>query len=89
MDKGLDGTNLSGMAFNIGSTEEVAISQLAKQVVTTSGKDDSVIEFGTGYFGDSKRRLHDIESSKRALGWQPTVDLQQGLQKMWKELTEN
>lgn len=89
MDKGLDGTNLSGMAFNIGSTEEVAISQLAKQVVTTSGKDDSVIEFGTGYFGDSKRRLPDIESSKQALGWQPTVDLQQGLQKMWKELTEN
>ena len=89
MDKGLDGTNLSGMAFNIGSTEEVTISQLAKQVVATSGKDDSVIEFGTGYFGDSKRRLPDIESSKRALGWQPTVDLQQGLQKMWKELTEN
>ena len=89
MDKGLDGTNLSGMAFNIGSTEEVTISQLAKEVVTTSGKDNSVIEFGTGYFGDSKRRLPDIESSKQALGWQPTVDLQQGLQKMWKELTEN
>jgi len=89
MDKGTDGSNLSGMAFNIGSTEEVTISQLAKEVVTTSGKDNSVIEFGTGYFGDSKRRLPDIESSKQALGWQPTVDLQQGLQKMWKELTEN
>lgn len=89
MDKGLDGSNLSGMAFNIGSTEEVTISQLAKEVVTTSGKVDSVIEFGTGYFGDSKRRLPDIESSNQALGWQPTVDLQQGLQKMWKELTEN
>ena len=89
MDKGIDETNLSGMAFNIGSTEEVTISQLAKEVVTTSGKDNSVIEFGTGYFGDSKRRLPDIESSKQALGWQPTVDLQQGLQKMWKELTEN
>lgn len=89
MDKGIDGSNLSGMAFNIGSTEEVTISQLAKEVVTTSGKVDSVIEFGTGYFGDSKRRLPDIESSNQALGWQPTVDLQQGLQKMWKELTEN
>lgn len=89
MDKGIDGSNLSGMAFNIGSTEEVTISQLAKEVVTTSGKVDSVVEFGTGYFGDSKRRLPDIESSNQALGWQPTVDLQQGLQKMWKELTEN
>ena len=89
MDKGIDGSNLSGMAFNIGSTEEVTISQLAKEVVTTSGKVDSVIEFGTGYFGDSKRRLPDIESSNQALGWQPTVNLQQGLQKMWKELTEN
>jgi len=89
MDKGKDGSSLSGIAFNIGSTEEVTISQLAKKVVNASGKDDSRIEFGTGYFGDSKRRLPDIETSKQILGWQPTVDLQQGLQKMWNELTEN
>ena len=89
MDKGKDGSSLSGIAFNIGSTEEVTISQLAKKVVNASGKDDSRIEFGTGYYGDSKRRLPDIETSKQILGWQPTVDLQQGLQKMWNELTEN
>lgn len=89
LDKGLDGSNLSGVAFNIGSTEEVSISQLAEKVVIASGKDDSNVEFGTGYFGDSKRRLPDIESTTRLLGWMPTVDLQQGLQKMWNELTEN
>jgi len=33
--------------------------------------------------------LPDIENSKHILGWMPTVDLQQGLQKMWNELTEN
>tara|TARA_B110000444_G_scaffold261514_2_gene314487 strand:- start:3896 stop:4882 length:987 start_codon:yes stop_codon:yes gene_type:complete len=89
LDKGLDGSNLSGVAFNIGSTEEVSISQLAEKVVIASGKEESKVEFGTGYFGDSKRRLPDIETTKRLLGWMPTVDLQQGLQKMWNELTEN
>ena len=89
LDKGLDGSSLSGVAFNIGSTEEVSISQLAEKVVIASGKDKSNVEFGTGYFGDSKRRLPDIESTTRLLGWMPTVDLQQGLQKMWNELTEN
>ena len=89
LDQGIDGSVLSGVAFNIGSTEEITISQLAEKVVIASAKDDFDIEFGTGYFGDSKRRLPDIEDSKRILGWQPTVDLQQGLQMMWNELTEN
>jgi len=89
MDKGIDGSTLSGVTFNIGSTEEVTISKLAEKVVHASGKPDSKIEFGTGYFGDSTRRLPDIENSKHILGWMPTVDLQQGLQKMWNELTEN
>jgi len=89
LDQGIDGSALSGVAFNIGSTEEITISQLAEKVVQASGKGNSKVEFGTGYFGDSKRRLPDIESSKHILGWQPTVDLQQGLQMMWNELTEN
>ena len=89
LDKGIDGSVLSGIAFNIGSTEEITISQLAEKVVSASNKDTSDIEFGTGYFGDSKRRLPDISDSKRLLGWQPNVDLQQGLEMMWNELTEN
>ena len=89
MDKGIDGSELSGVAFNIGTTEEVTISQLAEKIVQTSGKSDCKVEFGTGYFGDSKRRLPDIQDSKQILGWQPTIDLQHGLQKMWNELTEN
>jgi len=89
LEKGVEGSDLSGLAFNIGSTEEITISQLAQKVVSTSGKEGTEIEFGTGYFGDSKRRLPDIEGAEKILGWQPTVDLQQGLQMMWNELTEN
>ena len=89
LEKGVDGSDLSGLAFNIGSTEEITISQLAQKVVSTSGKEGTEIEFGTGYFGDSKRRLPDIDGAEKILGWQPTVDLQQGLQMMWNELTEN
>ena len=89
LEKGVDGSDLSGLAFNIGSIEEITISQLAQKVVSTSGKEGTEIEFSTGYFGDSKRRLPDIEGAEKILGWQPTVDLHQGLQMMWNELTEN
>jgi UDP-glucose 4-epimerase len=83
LDSGIDGSELSGLAFNIGSIEEVTISQLAKEIINVSGADDTEIITSTGYYGDSKRRLPDVELSNKVLGWQSTVSLQEGLKQMW------
>ncbi|MBR96384.1 MAG: hypothetical protein CMA81_06190 [Euryarchaeota archaeon] len=87
LDSGIEGSNLSGHAFNIGSTEEISIANLAKTIIETSGKNDVEQQTVVGYYGDSNRRLPDIKNSKNLLGWLSKVSLQDGLNMMWKELT--
>ena len=55
LDHGIDGSNLSGLAFNIGSTVEVSFTSLAKRIVEVSGKKEIEQKNETGYYGDSKR----------------------------------
>ena len=87
LDSGIEGSNLSGNAFNIGSTEEISIANLAKTIIEISGKNDVEQQTVVGYYGDSNRRLPDIKNSKNLLGWLSKVSLQDGLNMMWMELT--
>ena len=89
LDQGIDGSNLSGLAFNIGSTEEVSITSLAKRIVEVSGKKEIEQKNETGYYGDSKRRLPDVDKSQLLLGWSCNVNLNDGLKRMWDELSNN
>ena len=89
LDHGIDGSNLSGLAFNIGSTEEVSITSLAKRIVEVSGKKEIERKNETGYYGDSKRRLPDVDKSQLLLGWSCNVNLNDGLKRMWDELSNN
>ena len=89
LDHGIDGSNLSGLAFNIGSTEEVSITSLAKRIVEVSGKKEIEQKNETGYYGDSKRRLPDVDKSQLLLGWSCNVNLNDGLNRMWDELSNN
>lgn len=89
LDHGIDGSNLSGLAFNIGSTEEVSITSLAKRIVEVSGKKEIEQKNETGYYGDSKRRLPDVDKSQLLLGWSCNVNLNDGLKRMWDELSNN
>ena len=89
LDHGIDGSNLSGLAFNIGSTEEVSITSLAKRIVEVSGKKEIEQKNETGYYGDSKRRLPDVDKSQLLLGWSCNVNLNDGLKRMWDELSND
>ena len=89
LEQGIDGSNLSGLAFNIGSTEEVSITSLAKRIVEVSGKKEIEQKNETGYYGDSKRRLPDVDKSQLLLGWSCNVKLNDGLKRMWDELSNN
>ena len=89
LDHGIDGSNLSGLAFNIGSTEEVSITSLAERIVEVSGKKEIEQKNETGYYGDSKRRLPDVDKSQLLLGWFCNVNLNDGLKRMWDELSNN
>mgnify|MGYP000385934835 CR=1 FL=1 len=74
----------SGGVYNIGSTEEISIINLAKRIAKFT--DGVTISNGEGYHGDVKRRLPNTSSSEKLLGWKSTVSLDDGLELMWRSL---
>ena len=65
-----------GQVFNIGSTEEVTIRQLAERVIAATGSTSSIVEvpYEVAYakgFEDMQRRVPDIAKIGDALGWRP------------------
>ncbi len=73
-----------GQVFNIGSTEEVSIKELAERVIniTGSASTTTLIPYDQAYapgFEDMARRQPDISRVKALLGWQPTIGLDETL----------
>ncbi len=75
----------TGEVFNIGSTEEISILELANRIVKFD--DGANISHGEGYYGDAKRRLPNTSNSEKLLGWKSTVPLDEGLELMWESFT--
>ncbi len=65
---------------NLGSPDELAILELAQRIVRITGS-KSKIEFHPLPQGDPKVRRSDISRAKEHLGWEPRVDLKEGLRK--------
>jgi nucleoside-diphosphate-sugar epimerase len=92
MDAALDGTPLTGGAFNIGSTEEVSIQSLQQEVFEAVAADSTwrqampEVQHEDGYHGDVSRRLPNCSEAEARLGWKPTTSLNQGLTLMWNSL---
>ncbi|MGC9359504.1 MAG: NAD-dependent epimerase/dehydratase family protein, partial [Anaerolineae bacterium] len=69
-----------GQAFNIGSTHEVTIEELAKRVVVLTGSSSPIIKipYDQAYeegFEDMRRRQPEISRIQETIGWQPIRDL--------------
>ena len=69
-----------GEAYNIGSTNEITIKDLAQKVIDITGsKSQIVFKKHSEIFGDNfeepARRVPDISKISRAIGWQPKKSL--------------
>jgi UDP-glucose 4-epimerase len=76
-----------GQVFNIGSTEEVTILDLARRVRTLAGSNSPIdlAPYAAGYgagFEDMQRRVPAIDKIHRAIGWQPEYSLEQTLRQV-------
>ena len=72
--------DLYGEVFNLGSTEEISIMELANRVIglTQTSSETVRIPYDEAYgegFEDMCRRVPDTTKVRRALGWQPTANL--------------
>jgi UDP-glucose 4-epimerase len=80
----IDRDDLYGEVLNIGSTEEISMLELAARIKNLTGSESEIVlipyseAYGSG-FEDMPRRIPDITKIGRALGWRPTVTLDQTL----------
>ena len=73
-----DTEGISGQAFNLGSTDEVTMLELAEKIARLRGVD---IKHSEPNHGDSRRRLPDV-SMNQAIDWVATTSLDEGLSQL-------
>ena len=83
-----------GQAFNIGSTNEITITELAQKVIKlTNSSSEIVYKKYFEVFGDNfeepQRRVPDISKIKKALGWQPKTSLDEVIVEIAEYLKAN
>lgn len=70
-----------GSIFNIGNPSgTITINNLAQKVVELSGSKSKIVHIPKGYV-DVELRIPSIEKAKKLLGYQPRVDLNEGLKR--------
>ncbi|EIE98174.1 UDP-glucuronic acid decarboxylase family protein [Saccharomonospora glauca] len=65
---------------NIGNPHELSVRHLAEEIRALTGT-DSPITFIPGAVDDPRRRCPDITLARTALGWEPEIDLREGLRR--------
>ncbi len=75
-----DAPQAVGQVFNIGSQEEVTIEALARRTIALAGSRSEIVfvPYDQAYeqgFEDMRRRVPDISRIKRAIGWEPQINL--------------
>ncbi len=73
--------------YNIGSSEEISIEDLAQLVKNVTGSDSDIIKipYSEAYapgFEDMQRRLPDTTRLRELLGWVPEIDLHHTLERI-------
>jgi UDP-glucuronate decarboxylase len=66
--------------INIGNPNEFTIRELATKVIEMTGAGSKLVEQPLPA-DDPKQRQPDISLAKRVLGWEPTIPLEQGLER--------
>jgi UDP-glucose 4-epimerase len=76
-----------GQVFNIGNGNEITIGDLAEKVRTLTGSSSAIrrVPYDEAYeagFEDMPRRVPDISKLRSLVGYEPTVDLDEILERV-------
>lgn len=84
----LNGQN--GDTYTVGGlTDDISNIDVVRMILQMMGKDESSIEFVEDRKGHDRRYAVDWTKIKNELGWQPSVTLEEGLEKTIKWYQEN
>jgi len=80
LDLLMSNSESAGKAYNVGSTNEISIKDLAQKVIDVTGSKSQIVfknhseVFGEN-FEEPARRVPDISKISKAIGWQPKMSL--------------
>jgi dTDP-glucose 4,6-dehydratase len=70
-----------GQAFNIGNPRgAVTIYDLAQRIKRLSGAEGEIV-FQPLHYADVELRIPNVKKAREVLGWEPTVELDEGLER--------
>jgi UDP-glucose 4-epimerase len=73
-------SDVADAVFNIGTSTETSLLELAEALLEVMGRGDLAVEFGPPRSVNGvTRRLASIDTAQQQLGWKPEVDLRAGL----------
>jgi UDP-glucuronate decarboxylase len=75
----MDSDPSPGAPVNLGNPVELTVNDLVERVIAMTGSGSKVINLPLPQ-DDPRRRRPDISRAKAILGWEPKVELQQGLE---------
>jgi nucleoside-diphosphate-sugar epimerase len=75
----MDTTEVRGLVLNLGNPAERSVYEFAKLIRRITGSSSPIVHCEPAVGDDPQRRRPDITRAKSMLGWEPTVDLQDGL----------
>jgi len=79
-------TDMGGEVFQIATHKETTVSEIAtsiKKLFESKTNKKVEIIYGEKRVGDVKRNYSDISKARRLLKFEPTFDLESGLQETW------
>ena len=71
----------AGATLNIGSTDVVAIREIASQILTALNCADLPVTYGSGRINEPPCLATDASKARAQLNWQPEVSLEEGLER--------
>jgi len=74
----------AGEIFNIATGQESSVNQIVSIINQISGQENKVI-YADSRAGEVKHSRANIEKAQRVLGYNPEINLQEGLPLTWKE----
>ena len=78
----MESENTKNEVFNLGNPDEFKIIELAEKVKEITHSDSEIKQVAPLPEDDPKQRCPDITKAKEKLGWEPAINLDEGLKKM-------
>jgi len=74
----MTGSDSTQSPINLGNPNEISVLELAQKIISMTNSNSKIIQLPLPQ-DDPKQRRPDIDKAKKILGWQPTIDLENGL----------